>query len=141
MNIATGMFNRRDPQSAHWKHCAAMHQVDVSMGYTMDLLSKHRDALSRSIAKGIQINHMDADTMMNSRAEYWQPRVARVSLQRVLPDQRVQLEGQQGQPGGGDPPRHAITSEELPGPDKEMGTTFTLSCPNILSDCNFVLHS
>ena len=79
------LLKSKHRSSALWKHCALVHGGDNTTPWTMDLISRHRDPLGRMIREGVEISDMDPGSMLNSRAEWRQPKVARVILARTLP--------------------------------------------------------
>ena len=74
----------KDQGSPLWKHATLFHRgrCDINM-FTMDIISIHRDPLTRQITEGVFIKNSE-HPLMNSRAEYKQPRVTRVTMARNL---------------------------------------------------------
>ena len=118
-------LQRKDPHSALWKHSAHIHGGTAdSKSFSMKILTRHRDPLSRLIAEGVRINHLDPSSILNSKSEFRQPKVSRVSLARSLPEHTQQLGGgTQQQPPPPDqttslqastPPPPSFNSEQVP---------------------------
>ena len=74
----------RDNNHALFKHSMLFHGGTCTPAdFPMELVSRHKDPLTRQIAEGVYIKN-STRPLMNSRAEYRQPRVTRVMMARTL---------------------------------------------------------
>ena len=74
----------RDNNNALWKHSSLFHSGTCSpTNFPMKIVSRHCDPLSRQIAEGVHIKN-SSRPLMNSRAEFRQPRVTRITMARSL---------------------------------------------------------
>ena len=69
-----------------WRHCLIAHQgKEEDMNIIMRLDKKCNDPLTRQLREGILINRATPGSILNSKSEFKQPKVARINLQRTLP--------------------------------------------------------
>jgi hypothetical protein len=83
------LFRAQSKDSPLWKHCLQEHQGSKEdCDFQMELVARFRDPLTRLIYEGVLIKwaQREKGTLMNSRSEWSQPKVARVQLVRELGD-------------------------------------------------------
>ena len=100
-------LKRKDQSSALWKHSANHHhgKCDPTM-FSMQVVTSHREPLSRQITEGVLIK-TSQHPLMNSRSEYKQPRVTRVTMARTLGDTPPVPHPVPAQPNPGSAPTHS----------------------------------
>jgi hypothetical protein len=70
-----------------WKHCLQEHHGDKgSCDFVMELISRFRDPLTRLIYERVLIKWAAKESLINSRSEWSQPKVARFLLVRNMGD-------------------------------------------------------
>jgi hypothetical protein len=98
----TQLLKARDSDSPLWKHCLEVHGGDMeAANFVMKLVSRHMDPLSRLITEGVLIKGASQGSLMNSRGEFRQSKVARVIITRTLgdPTARTQWDPQEDPAG------------------------------------------
>ena len=95
------LFLKKDKSSPLWKHSTLFHRGSLDLGmFNMKMATSHRDPLSRQVTEGVLIKNCQ-ETLMNSRAEYKQPRVNRIRVERTLgevdPPPQLQVQPRQTQ--------------------------------------------
>ena len=80
-NEHTRALNARDlKNSPLWKHCVEIHNGEIQR-FSMSITGTYRnDAMMRQISEAVQINNVNPDDLMNTRAEWNMTRVPRASI-------------------------------------------------------------
>ena len=74
----------RDTTSPLYKHAVNHHNSTVDLGmFDMRIATRHKDPLSRQICEGVPIKNA-TNPLLNSRSEFRQPKVTRVTMERNL---------------------------------------------------------
>ena len=111
-------FLGKDKGSPLWKHSTLFHRgsQDLNM-FSMKVVTSHKEPLSRQVTEGVLIKNCK-DSILNSKAEYKQPRVTRIRMERTL--------GEAPQPTQHIPPRppgQPGVAPQQPGPPQRMTRT------------------
>ena len=80
-NEHTRALNARDlKNSPLWRHCVEIHNGEIQR-FSMSITGTYRnDAMMRQISEAVQINNVNPDDLMNTRAEWNMTRVPRASI-------------------------------------------------------------
>lgn len=74
-------FKNEREDSAMYKHKMSEHPNEA-MNFSMQILKKFRDPLSRQANEGVRISNRDRKTALNSKNEFNHPPIARISVER-----------------------------------------------------------
>ena len=73
----TGLEKKRE-ENPLWKHCQIAHNSEL-VKFKMVCLKSFKSAFMRQVNEGVRIENSKADICMNSKAEFHQPSIVRVS--------------------------------------------------------------
>ena len=73
----TGLEKKKD-ENPLWKHCQIAHNSEL-VKFKMVCLKSFKSAFMRQVNEGVRIENSKADICMNSKAEFHQPSIVRVS--------------------------------------------------------------
>ena len=73
----TGLERKKD-ENPLWKHCQIAHNFEL-VKFKMVCLKSFKSAFMRQVNEGVRIENSKADICMNSKAEFHQPSIVRVS--------------------------------------------------------------
>ena len=69
-----------------WKHCHNAHGGDIDQEFEMRILKTYgRDIITRKVNEAVRINEAEG-VKLNSKAEYRQPKVPRVVIEKSAND-------------------------------------------------------
>ena len=85
----TGLEKKRE-ENPLWKHCQIAHNSEL-VKFKMVCLKSFKSAFMRQVNEGVRIENSKADICMNSKAEFHQPSIVRVST--VLGNHNVEQTG------------------------------------------------
>ena len=74
----SGLKKKRKKDNSLWKHCVLRHNSKL-VKFRMVCLKSFKTALMRQINEGVRIACSRADICMNSKAEFYQPSIVRVT--------------------------------------------------------------
>ena len=78
-------LEKEKQESVLWTHCAQHHDGE-KQHFKMELVSEHRDPLSRLVKEGVMINRDTTTKRMNNKSNFHQPKVTRTIRVRGLGD-------------------------------------------------------
>ena len=76
----------RNERNAMWKHCVEHHEGE-EVEFNMRITASFKDPLTRLVREGVNIVAGNEDILMNSKAEFRQGAVGRISIRRGLDEQ------------------------------------------------------
>ena len=82
-------------ESPLWKHCVLEHD-GAKQVFEMEALGGFRSCLSRQVNEAVRILSSKANTLMNSRSEFHQAPIVRVTLNRGLELEQGEVLSSQG---------------------------------------------
>ena len=71
-------LEQKQEENALWKHCLVAHEGE-KVEFSMQVVGTFQSCLERQVNEGVRIENSKADICMNSKAEFHQPSIVRVS--------------------------------------------------------------
>ena len=77
-------IKNNDPSNAFAKHLQLYHPSDIkdTTAFAMKSEKTFKKCLERQVAEGVAISHSKSDILLNSKAEFHQPALNRVTMTR-----------------------------------------------------------
>ena len=82
-------IEEKNTENAFAKHLEKFHpeKVHNTTAFKLKVESTHKKCLERQVTEGVYISNSEADYVLNSKSEYMQPEVRRVTTTREVRDQ------------------------------------------------------
>ena len=72
----------KDEKNSLWKHSEQHHEGSLERGdFRMEVMEKHRSALTRQVQEGVELEMNMADLIMNSKSEWNYSRIPRIFVE------------------------------------------------------------
>ena len=86
MHMAAISNPNRHQSNAFGKHITEVHDEDTEVQFKVDVIRSYNKPLERQVREGVEIYNIDADIIMNSKIDYFQPRLRRLGFNNLFED-------------------------------------------------------